>query len=323
VAWELSSALARKISDYVGAMRAMGRRCDTEMVRLRELDRLACEVGWGSDALGRELVEAYVASRPWESPRTVQGRGSTIRCFGRWLLRRGDEAYVLPAGGGPRTVPTTPVVMSEDEVRRMLAAADSMPGNPRSPLRHIVVPALLRTIYACGMRVTEARTLAVGDADLDAGTLTVRPENAKLGKGRVLPMSPALSARLAEYSLRMGVRGPSAPLFPSPRGAHVYSMQAIGRTFRDLLAAAGIPHTDAGPTVHSLRHSFACHRIMRWAREGEDVGALLPSLSAYLGHEGIACTEVYLRLTAEMMPDLRDAIDGGLSWVVPGGGPDE
>lgn len=321
MAWELSSALAGKIAGYADAMRAMGRRCDTEMVRLRELDRLACEMGWESEALGRELVEAYVTPRPWESPRTVHGRRSTVRCLGRWLLRHGDEAYVLPVGGGPRIAPYTPVVMSEDEVRRLIAAADAMPENSRSPLRHLVFPALFRTIYACGMRVTEARTLSVGDVDLAAGTVTIRPENAKLRKGRVLPMSAALTGRLDEYVGRLGVRGPSAPLFPSPRG--IYAQQTVGRTFRGLLAAAGIPHTDAGPTVHSLRHSFACHRIMHWAREGKDVDALLPILSAYLGHEGITCTEIYLRLTAEMMPDLRDAIEDRLSWVIPGGDDDE
>ena len=67
------------------------------------------------------------------------------------------------------------------------------------------------------------------------------------------------------------------------------------------------------------RHSFACHRIMRWAREGTDVNAMLPVLSAYLGHEGLRGTERYLRLTAEMMPELREAVER-LSWVIPGSG---
>lgn len=56
---------------------------------------------------------------------------------------------------------------------------------------------------------------------------------------------------------------------------------------------------------------------MRWAREGEPVNANLPFLSAYLGHEGVEGTERYLRLTAEMLPDLRGAIEGSLSWVIP------
>ena len=68
-----------------------------------------------------------------------------------------------------------------------------------------------------------------------------------------------------------------------------------------------------------LRHSFACHRIMRWAAEGEDVNSLLPVLAAYLGHSDLRGTERYVRLTAEMMPELRDKIERELSWIIPGG----
>lgn len=206
-------------------------------------------------------------------------------------------------------------MLTEDEVRALLAAADTMAPTTRSPLRHVVMPALLRTTYACGLRVGEARTLAVSDVDLASGLLTIRPENAKFRKGRTIPMSEALRDRLAEYAARMGVRGAPAPFFPSPRGH--YGPYTICRVFHALLSVAGIAHTDAGPTVHSLRHSFACHCIMRWAREGVPVNANLPFLSAYLGHGGIEGTERYLRLTAEMLPDLRDAIEGKLAWITP------
>ena len=151
---------------------------------------------------------------------------------------------------------------------------------------------------------------------LDRGLLTISSGNAKFNKGRIVPLSDALLSRLVAYDGAMGVRGSAAPFFPSPKG--FWQTSSVGRIFLALLAAAGIPHTDDGPTVHSLRHSFACHRIMRWAREGEDVNALLPLLAAYLGHEGIRGTERYLRLTAEMMPDLREAVEERLSWVIPG-----
>jgi integrase len=182
------------------------------------------------------------------------------------------------------------------------------------------MPALFRTLYACGLRIGEALTLTVADADLEAGLLTIRPENAKFNKGRTLPMSETLVARLADYDAKVGVRGPTAPFFPSPRG--FYRPQPIGNVFRGLLAAAEIPHTDDGPTIHSLRHTFACHCIMRWAREGANVNANLPFLSAYLGHEGLRGTERYLRFTAEMMPELREAVER-LSWVIPGSGREE
>ena len=319
MARELSSPLAPSIEGCVSAKRAQGYKYASGEGELGRLDAFAVDAGWSSPALGRELVEAYIAPRAGERPTTTGKRRNAARTLGSWMALHGLEAYVLP-----RTPPVRysfePVMLTEDDVRALLAAADSMAYSYRSPLRHEVVPALLRTLYACGLRIGEAVALEVRDVDLSRGVITVRDGVAKFNKGRLVPMSAALSERIAAYCEAMGARGPSAPMFPSPRG--FYPPGSVGRVFRSLLAAAGIPHTDDGPTLHSLRHSFACHRIMRWAREGTDVNAMLPVLSAYLGHEGLRGTERYLRLTAEMMPELREAVER-LSWVIPGSGREE
>lgn len=312
-----SSPLAPSIEGLVRMKRAQGYKYEGGAYRLSQLDRYAIEHGWESPVVGRELAEGFSARRPDESWETTFGRRSAVRELASWQLRRGLDAYVLPSGGKrPPGTGFTPVILTEDEVRRLLAAADSMPPTTRSPLRHLVVPALLRTLYACGLRIGEALTLTVADVDLEAGLLTIRPENAKFNKGRTLPMSDTLVKRLDAYDAKVGVRGPTAPFFPSPSG--FYDHSTICRTFHGLLAAAGIPHTDDGPTIHSLRHTFACHCIMRWAREGANINANLPFLSAYLGHEGIEGTERYVRLTVEMLPDLRSTIEDKLSWIIPG-----
>ena len=312
----IASPLAPSIRAYVEARRAQGYEFKNGEIELSRLDRLACDVGWESPVPGRELVEEFVRPRPGENPRTAASRGSAVRGLSQWLVRRGEAgAYVPPAQPSGKSE-FMPVVMSEDEVRRLLAAADSMPPTAKSPTRHVTIPAMLRTIYACGLRISEARLLACGDVDLVGGAITIGAEKAKFNRGRIVPLSDALLSRLVAYDGAMGVRGSAAPFFPSPKG--FWQTSSVGRIFLALLAAAGIPHTDDGPTVHGLRHSFACHRIMRWAREGEDVNALLPLLAAYLGHDGIRGTERYLRLTAEMMPDLREAVEGRLSWVIPG-----
>ena len=312
----LSSPLAPSIEGCVAAKRAQGYKYVSGERDLGRIDAFAVEVGWSSPALGRELVEAFIAPRPGERPGTTGLRQSSARTLGSWMVLHGLEAYVLPRTP-PMRYSFEPTLLTEDEVRALLAAADSMAYRPQSPLRHVVLPALLRTLYACGMRIGEALSLEVRDVDLSRGVITVRDEVAKFNKGRLLPMSGALSERLAAYGEAMGTRGPTAPMFPSPRG--LYRPQSVGDIFRSLLVAAGIPHTDDGPTLHSLRHSFACHRIMRWAREGTNVNAMLPFLASYLGHASLEGTERYLRLTAEMMPELREAVER-LSWVIPGSG---
>jgi site-specific recombinase XerD len=51
------------------------------------------------------------------------------------------------------------------------------------------------------------------------------------------------------------------------------------------------------------RHTFAVHRLVSWYQQGADVQRMLPQLSTYLGHTSLACTQVYLTLTPELMAE--------------------
>ena len=80
---------------------------------------------------------------------------------------------------------------------------------------------------------------------------------------------------------------------------------AFGHAFHTALRATGIDNRKPGcraACLHSLRHSFATHRLTSWHREGADVQRLLPALSSYLGHGSVAATQVYVSMT----PDLLD-----------------
>jgi integrase/recombinase XerD len=61
------------------------------------------------------------------------------------------------------------------------------------------------------------------------------------------------------------------------------------------------PRGRRGPRPYDLRHAFAVHRLTAWCREGVDLHACLPWLSAYMGHDNVLGTEVYLHATAELM----------------------
>lgn len=310
------SALAPKIAAYVAERRSVGYKFEGSADVLLQLDRLAGDIGWESDSLGRELVEAFVSPRPGEAPRTRAIRASAARCFGAYLAARGEEAYVLPRGHSPASCQSAPPrLFTRDEIRRLLDAADSMPHTGRASIRHIVIPTMLKMVYACGLRISEATRLLLSDVDLAGGMLAVRAT--KFNKDRRVPMSPSLARLCREYAEDIhGFSRADSAFFPSSRGG-AYWRGTVGEIFRRLLAVAGIPHYDDGPCLHSLRHSFAVHRIAQWAEEGVDVNAMLPHLSAYMGHEGLAGTERYLRLTMEMMPDLRSRIEASCSWMIP------
>ena len=178
------------------------------------------------------------------------------------------------------------------------------------------MPVLFRTIYACGLRASEARLLRFGDVDLGAGVLTIR--DGKGGKDRQVPVSAALRDRLADYHARVAGRTGGDWFFPGTAGQPL-TLANVDKNFRRFLWQARIPHGGKGhgPRVHDLRHVFAVNNLRSWFAVGEDAGALLPVLQAYMGHSSIAGTDYYLRLTAESYPHIAAAIQRAFGDIVP------
>lgn len=96
----------------------------------------------------------------------------------------------------------------------------------------------------------------------------------------------------------------------SPR-KNVYDQAAIYREFRKLLWKARISHGGRGngPRIHDFRHTFAVHCLKKWVLNGVDVAASLTILSAYLGHVNLKGTQHYLRLTADLFPEITAKIE--------------
>ena len=67
-----------------------------------------------------------------------------------------------------------------------------------------------------------------------------------------------------------------------------------------------------------FRHVFAVNCLRRWVLEGKDLNNCLPYLSAYLGHEDIRGSQRYLRLTADLYPDITCKIEKFCSHIIPG-----
>ena len=66
-----------------------------------------------------------------------------------------------------------------------------------------------------------------------------------------------------------------------------------------------------------LRHTFAVHVLQKWVAGGNDLTAMLPILSTYMGHKSVSATSRYLRLTAEVYPELLSTIEEKCAFVIP------
>jgi integrase/recombinase XerD len=187
----------------------------------------------------------------------------------------------------PRLGQPLPEVLTLDEVELLLAAPDgATPLGARDA-------AMLETLYATGLRVSELVTLRQGDVNLAEGFLVT------VGKGkkqRVVPLGEAARARVAAYikEVRPGLsrRARSDALFVTPRG-RAMTRQNFWKRLRAYALSTGIKKNIS---PHKLRHSFATHLLER--------GAELRAVQAMLGHADIGTTQIYTHLSSQRLSDV-------------------
>src|SRR5262249_10619473 len=134
----------------------------------------------------------------------------------------------------------------------------------------------------------------------------LRIEKTKFKKSRLVPMHPTATHALRRYvQARYGqldVRDDS-PLFVNEKGSRL-TYCAIRWNFqklREILRWTQGNGNSPRPRIHDLRHTFACHRLLSWYRQGQDVQHLIAALSTYLGHGKVSDTYWYLTSTPELL----------------------
>lgn len=192
-----------------------------------------------------------------------------------------------------------PAVLSQDEVRRLLAAV-------RLPHLH----AYLSTVYSCGLRLEEALCLEVSDIDSDR--MMIHVHRGKGTKDRYVPLPlPTLAILRRHWATHRNPR----LIFPAP-GRHrneaatttiPISKTTVQEALRKAKKAAGI--RKRGVSVHTLRHSYATHLL--------EQGVNLRVIQRYLGHNSLMTTMIYLHLTqkghddaSQIINDLMEDIHG-------------
>lgn len=254
-------------------------------------------------ALAPEITYSYAAGSGTERPRTVHMKQSLIRQFGLFLKLQGIDAYILPKDLVKTPRDFVPYIFTKGEIESILYYADRIgPNKNKFVNTPYVYPAIIRILYGCGLRVSEALVLLCDDVDLDNGVITIR--NGKNNASRLVPLTDSLRDYLLYYDSKVQ-RGCNPYFFPALRGER-YSNVTILNTFRKLLKKAGIGPLPSGlfPRVHDLRHTFCVHALEQMVVREMDPYCMLPVLSTYVGHKGIESTEIYLRLTKQYFLDV-------------------
>ncbi|HTU87347.1 MAG TPA: site-specific tyrosine recombinase XerD [Solirubrobacteraceae bacterium] len=222
------------------------------------------------------------------APATLQRKIACLRSFYRHLRREQvldrDPASELRA---PRSRARLPKVLSRDEVARLL---EQPKGGGPAALRD---RALLETMYACGLRASEAIGLELSELDLQDGILRAR---GKGSKERIVPVGSKAIEALSAYVERgrpalVGIR-PERRVFVNLRGGGL-SRQGLYKIVRRHARSAGL---EQRMSPHTLRHTFATHLLSG--------GCDLRSLQEMLGHADIGTTQIYTHLSTERLRDV-------------------
>jgi integrase len=198
---------------------------------------------------------------------------------------------------------------------RIFRSADDMRYDRRSPKLHLTTPVIVKTLYSTGMRISEVLSLKKKDVDFLQNSIMAR--DTKGGKERLLPMSNSLASVYKEYCEKVRLSA-TDNMFTTKTGAPI-PHPTFYHTFRRLLEKSNIPYMGRGrgPRIHDFRHTMAVHRLNQWSAEQKDITAMLPILAVYLGHENVRIVSYYLRLTAQVYPEVTAQVERNFGEVIP------
>lgn len=253
---------------------------------------------WLDSSRNKSLVRAehsdllaYLANRFQKNikPRSAARLLSSIKRFYRYLYREGrilaDPSLQIDAPKLPRGLPG---VLTEDDVQALILAPDL-----RTALG-LRDRAMLETLYASGLRVSELVALNVSQLNRNAGVLRVMGKGAK---ERLVPVGEEALDWIRKYlaearPLLLRARSCDA-LFVTAR-AQAMTRQAFWNLIKRYAAHAGI-RKKVSP--HTLRHAFATHLLNH--------GADLRVVQLLLGHTDISTTQIYTHVARERLKELH------------------
>ena len=259
-------------------------------VYVRAVARFARHFGRSPEVLGPEDVRTYqlhLLQHDHASWCRFNQTVCALRFLYRVTLGRPEVVTMIPFGKRPKTLPA---VLSRPEVLRLFAA---LPDNRYRTL--------IRTAYACGLRIGEVVRLRVADIDSQRGVLVVRQGKGR--KDRLVPLSPALLDELRAYWRRYR---PAEWLFPGQKRGRHLNLSALQRTFARLVRPLGF---GKAVSMHTLRHSYATHLL--------EAGVDVVTLQRLLGHRDLSTTARYLHGSTHHLRRAPSPLDALLATPAP------
>lgn len=256
------------------------------------------------DTYTLKVLNAFL-NKHSKTPGNLYNVAATLREFSRYLIGLGYiSAYIIPSGKVSLPTPVQPYLFTDNEIEAFFSTCDNLKYDCHVPKRHIVLPAMYRLLYCCGLRCKEVRTLKSENVHLTKNYIDIL--QSKGPKSRRVFITQELSDYLKTYDIKIDHIFPDRTFFFPAREDAPYGANALQKNFLKIWYTAFPEKKDDGISIraYDFRHHFAYANMNRWLREGKDINVMLPYLMKYMGHQDIENTLYYFHL----VPDIHDAI---------------
>lgn len=314
--YEWKSDFSTLIKSFLDQNRLAGRKFSKQEHILQQFDHFYFYNGYKGNVLTKYVLNEFIYGDGVQQS-THYCREVVFQQFADFLNGRGYKAYRIEEKTKLPRCKYIPHIYTKEEKQRFFKAVDTYPQAANS-FRNTVDPMLFRFLCCTGVRLSEALNLTIGDYNEQEGTVFIR--QTKNNRDRLLPLAAKLNRRLKKYvDTFLCGKSSDTYIFPSYSYKRMDNSTAY-RHFRDYLLMADIPHTGSGPRIHDFRHGVAVENLRKWSFSGENLTNRLPYLSAYMGHSDFRATQYYLRLTAEIYPEMMAVLEDACLDIIPEGG---
>ncbi len=227
-------------------------------------------------------IKSYVLTLAKDSNFSTSSMNIAINAIKFFLSEVLEKNYIISVIKRPRKDKKLPVILSCEEIKKLLAAVINFKHN-----------LLLKIIYSSGLRVGEAVNLKFQDIDFDRRMLKVCA-----GKGRKDRYTIISNAALDNLKIHMQTYKPGDWIFPGTDAKKPITTRTAEYIFKTALKKAQIKKNAA---IHALRHSFATHLL--------ESGVDIRYIQQLLGHVNLKTTEIYTHISTKHIEKIVSPLD--------------